>query len=95
MDNLKIKTKSGFEWEIDPEVTDDMELIDQMAELFRGNDTAIFGLVERILTKEGKDALYEHCRNEKGRVPASAVMANINEIFTLAATELKKSQASQ
>ena len=75
------KTSTGFEVTIDDDVFDDIELVEQLA-VIDGGDRAQFPLVlERVLGKEQKKALYDHLRNEKGRVSIAAAMQAFGEIF--------------
>lgn len=87
MDKVEIKTSTGFECELDQDAMDDMELselmdtiIDDQADPLRKMH-AVTHIAEKILGKEGKTALYEHCRNEAGRVPTKRVYEEISEII--------------
>lgn len=75
------RTKSGFEFEIDPDLLDDMEFIDLLAE---ANDNGLLlpKVLEFILGKEQKKALYEHLRGENGKVSRSRVDEEAGEIIT-------------
>lgn len=75
------KTKSGFEFEIEEEVFDDYELLETLAEADNGDNMAIFKAIDLILSKDQKDRLKEHVRNEKGRVPASAMVVELMDIM--------------
>lgn len=85
-----MRTSSGFEFELDPKRLDDMELIEALADLDK-NPTGIPRVLRLILGDDGKDRLYEHCRDESGRVPASRVGAELTEIFRLGQESIKKS----
>lgn len=39
-------------------------------------------LTERLLGTEGRKKLYDHLRNDKGRVPPQAVAQALNELLT-------------
>lgn len=87
MDKVEIKTKSGFECELDQDAMDDMELaellesiIDEQADSTKKMH-AMTHIVEKILGADGKKALYDHCRNEVGRVPTTRVYGEITEII--------------
>ena len=89
---MKGKTSSGFEYEIDDEVKDDMELLDALIELDEGEPAGIKKATLIMLGQEQKNALYEHCRKQNGRVSASMVIAEFKEILDSAQetnTELK------
>ena len=85
-----MRTASGFEFELDPKQLDDMELIEALADLDK-NPTGIPRVLRLILGDDGKGRLYEHCRDESGRVPASRVAAELVEIFRLGQDAVKKS----
>ena len=86
---VKIKTSSGFEWEFDSDVVDDQELLDALMEV--DNKISSYSkAVKMLLGEDGKAALYESLRNEKGRVPATKVASSIAEIFKLISEENKK-----
>ena len=77
---IKIKTSNEFEFELDENVFDNMELIDALAEC-EDNELAMTKVCTLILGKEGKKKLYEHLRKEDGRVPVQDVIDTIKEIF--------------
>ena len=75
-----IKTKTGFECDLDDSCIDDMELFEAVADLQAGNNLAIPTVIKK-LCGESKQALYDHCRLESGRVPVQAVSDEIADIF--------------
>lgn len=76
----KGKTQSGFKYEIDESVLDDMELIDAMA-LAQGEDpTQISVVVLKLFGKEQRKRLYDHVR-DNGRVPVNKIADIITEIL--------------
>lgn len=78
---MEITTKSGFICEIDPAVLDSMELLDAMAELQEGNILALSRTCRLFLGAENRTRLYNHLRNEAGRVPPGEVDRELNEIM--------------
>ena len=77
----QIKTRSGFECEIDERCLDDMELLDLIADLEGGESLAAYrGILNKILPG-GQERLYDHVRNDEGRVPIAAVSMEITDIF--------------
>ena len=74
-----VKCSCGFEWDLDPDVLDDVELIDDLMAMDdqRPNVTPV---LQRILGKEGQQALYEACRTG-GKVRLSLVWVATQEIF--------------
>lgn len=77
----KGKTESGFKWEVDEVVLDDMELIDAMAASQGEDPTQISVVIAKILGNDQKKKLYDHVRAEDGRVPVSKVADIITEII--------------
>lgn len=76
------KTKSGFEYAIENNVFDNMELVDTIAEATEDDPVALSKLVKMVLGTEQRKKLYDHLRTEDGRVPTAAVFAAVGEIFT-------------
>ena len=77
---IHVETKSGFVCDIPEERLDDMELVDNLAEVMEGNLLAISGVAKRLLGPDRK-RLYDHLRTEDGRVPTEAVMDVLTEIM--------------
>lgn len=75
-------TKTGFKFKIDKAIADDMEIFELIEQLDEGNTTALPKLLNRLLGESQKKALYDHVRNEAGRVPIEAAFAEIKEILT-------------
>lgn len=84
-----MKTASGFEFEIEDGVLDNMELLDAIAEL-EENPLKLTKVVKLLLGDETKERLYDHVRNEKGRVPAEALSTEVADIFKLLNDKVKK-----
>lgn len=78
---LNGKTKSGFEFSVDPNVLDNMELLDAVAEIDT-NPLAVSKVINMVLGAEQRKALYDHLRTEDGRVPVKAVSDAITDIFS-------------
>lgn len=78
---IKGTTKSGFEFEIQEEVFDDYELLETLVEAGNGDNMAVFHAIDMILDGAQKNRLKEHVRNEKGRVPASAMVKGLMDIM--------------
>jgi len=77
----KGKTQSGFKFEIDEKVLDDMELIDAMAASQGEDPTQISTVVYKIFGADQRKRLYDHLRTEDGRVPVTDVANIITEII--------------
>lgn len=74
------KTKSGFEFKLDNDAMNDMELLEDLGKLDSGDVLIIPRILERILG-EDKSALYDHVRTESGRVPIDALVTELKSIF--------------
>ena len=74
-------TRSGFAFEVDEGIANDMELFEALCDLDNGDATAVVPVVRAVLGGQ-KKALYDHLRNEDGRVPVNAVVNEITDIFT-------------
>ena len=77
---MKGKTSTGFEFDIEDEGLDDMDLVDIMAEIDE-NPLLMPKLCKMLLGEEQKKRLYDHLRSEDGRVPIEATTNAIQEIF--------------
>ncbi len=87
---LRGKTKSGFEFELDESIADDMEFLEALAEA--QDDAVRFpALIERLLGKEQKKAFYAHIRGDGKRVPIQATIDEFTEIMTVAGEQTKNS----
>lgn len=76
----KGKLKCGFEYEIDEEVLDNMELLDAIADADE-NPINMSKVVRMLLGDEQRKKLYDWLRTEKGNVPIVAVSNAVVEIF--------------
>lgn len=91
---IKGKTKSGFEFAIDEKKLDDMELLEALVDADDGDSMKKMKGLNAILNKffgeDGKKKLYEHLREEDGRVPVTRVSEVVVEIMQ-AGNSTKKS----
>lgn len=78
---MKGETASGFVYQIDENVLDNMELVDALAEAQNDNPITISRACELLLGKETRAKLYDHLRTPDGRVPIAGVSNTIIEIF--------------
>lgn len=74
-------TKNGFKFEITDERTDNMELIDAMADIDDGNILAVSKVLTLLLGPEQKKKMYDFVRTEDGIVSAQTVSEMIVEIL--------------
>ncbi len=86
----QIVTKSGFKIDFDKTVLDDMEVFEKIVAIDKGEVTELPALLKMIFSPEQKAALYDHCRNDSGRVPISTVAAEFAEIIGGLKDEEKK-----
>ena len=77
---VEIVLDNGLKIQIDENAMDDMELLDLLAQLDDGNGYAIPRVVEHLLGKEQKKALYDSVR-VNGRAPVTKVVEAMKEIL--------------
>lgn len=77
---IKGKTSSGFEFEIDSMVMDDMELVDALADTMNDNPLSFSIVCTKLFGTEQKKRLYNHLRKD-GRVPLEAISNEIADVF--------------
>lgn len=89
---VEITTSSGFTWEVDPEIGNDMEVIDEFTKIVTGTaDFVPADFITRLIGEDGKKALYDYHRDKKtGRVPADKVGPDLADIMNKAAEIAKK-----
>lgn len=76
-----MKTKSGFEFEIDASVLDDFELYDLLSQVDEGNISALSKALHKLFDKKTVKRLYDHLRTDKGNVPMKAFSDELLDIF--------------
>ena len=76
-----VKTRSGFEIDIDEIVLDDMEVLDYLTAIDGQDYTKYPLLLNKLFGEAEKKRLYDHVRTPDGRVPYSAFDAEITDIF--------------
>lgn len=86
---MKGTTTTGFNFEIDDDIRDDMELLEDLIAIDGGDVQPLPKVLVSILGHKQKEALYDHCRTIKGRVSSTKVMAELKEIFEQSGKELK------
>lgn len=84
------KTTSGFNFKIEDDALDDMELLDAFMAVDAGKVSGIQTAITRLLGESQKTALYEFLRDKKtGRVKATEVMSAVTEILHIAGEQSK------
>lgn len=89
---VKGETKNGFKFKIDPDEVNDIEFLERLGEA--GEDVSKMPrIMKEILGEDQRKRMYDHIRNEKGKVPIDAAMDIFTEILTIAneARETKNS----
>lgn len=87
---IKGKTKSGFEFEIDETIADDMEFMEGLADAM--DDAIKFPkVIAQLLGDEQKARLYNHVKGDGKRVSVQKTVEEFTEIMTIAGEELKNS----
>ena len=74
------KLKCGFDYAIEEEALDNMELLDAIADADT-NPINISKVVRMLLGDEQRKKLYDCLRTEKGNVPITEVSNAVAEIF--------------
>ena len=74
------KTTKGFQFTIDENDVNDMEFLELMADVDE-NPLLFPRLIEIMLGKEQKTALYDFYRNDKGKVPIDEIKGAVGEIL--------------
>ena len=75
------KLENGFEYEVDENVLDDMEMLDALAEAQGEDPLKITVVSKKLLGEEQRKRLYDHLRNDEGRVPVEAAAQAITDIM--------------
>ncbi len=79
--NIKGKTATGFAFTVSEDIRDDMELLEQLVAIDKGDLAEAPALVKSLLGEEQKKRLYDHCRGKNGRVSSKKVFTEIKGIF--------------
>lgn len=75
-------TNSGFEFVIDGDALTDAEFLEDFVELRDGTDSLrLFRIIERMLGKDQKKKLYDHVRNDAGKVTVTALAAEFSDLI--------------
>lgn len=78
---LKGKTAAGFEYQVDPDTLNDMELMENLAEV-DNNPLLLPKVICAVLGEDQKKAFYDHYRNKNGKVPVDVISAAFVEILS-------------
>lgn len=75
---MEIITETGFKCTVPDTIVDDMEFVDDLIAMTKGNMTVVPDVIARLIGD--KKPLYDHCR-KNGVVSAKAVVEEIGRIF--------------
>lgn len=78
---LKGKTAAGFAYQVNPDALNDMELMENLAEVDT-NPLHLPKVIRAVLGDAQKAAFYDHYRNEDGKVPVDVISAAFVEILS-------------
>ena len=81
---IKGKTLTGFAFEIEDEARDDMEMLENLTAISKGDLTVLPETLVMLLGEDQKKKLYDHCRGKSGRVSSKKVMEEVKNIFDAA-----------
>lgn len=87
------KTSTGFSFELNENIIDNIELVDALAEM-EENPIALSKVMKMIFTDKTRKALYDHVRTKDGRVPVEAISNEIRDVFQAFGEKGKKSLPS-
>lgn len=73
-------TRSGFAYTVDDDLLDDMELLDALAEI-GDTVTSPSKFVVKLLGKQQRKALYDHIRDDQGKVRPEKVMEEVKDML--------------
>lgn len=94
---MKIKTKSGFVFDVNVERAQDWRFTKLLAKWSKDESgfVAMADALNFLLGDDGENALMDHVKDEKGNVPAEKVISEFKEIMNLLGDKVKKSGHSQ
>ena len=84
-------TKTGFHFSLEDDAMDDMELVEELANMQENDLIAITRVVTMVFGQDQKKALYDHLRAREGRVKVSTVMDAIKDAFAVFGEQGKNS----
>lgn len=86
------KTKSGFCFQVDPEIMDDWEFVEDLVASSKTGFFGEIGAAKRLLGEEQYNRLKEHVRDKKtGRVSGKRMDEEMTEILESLGTNEKNS----
>lgn len=89
-----VKLSDGYEVALDDDALDDWELLCGLVAVEKGDNAAIVGVADRLLSPDERAKLLAHLRNSLGRVSITAMAQCIAELLNTEAPG-KNSASSQ
>ena len=84
MGKINGKTKSGFTYSINDNLTDDWDFLESMANLSETNSSyAEIRVAEHLLDKDQLKKLKDHCKEEDGHISFKRMDEEIGEILAV------------
>lgn len=78
---IKGTTRSGFSFEVNKNIGDNMELLEALADMSDKDLLAMSRVCKIIFGEKQKKELYDYLRTEDGRVPVEGVNDAIKDVF--------------
>lgn len=92
---MKVKTSSGFKYEINENKLKDWDFAKAIAKCDSGDESKIIEgmtfVVPFMLGDDGEKALMDHVRDKEGIAATTDILREIKEIIKLVGEEVKKS----
>ena len=96
---MKIKTKSGFVFDVDEKKAADLDFVDALVDCESGDESvrviASRNCIKYLLGADGAAALAEHVKDENGVKSIAKMLVEFKEILGLLGEKSKKSTSSQ
>lgn len=96
---MKIKTKSGFSCEVNPNKIKDWRFIKALAKCDSKDESVqlegITFVIPFLFGDEGEAKLIKHLEDDNGIASTDKMIATFREVVTMLGKEVKKSQSSQ
>ena len=80
---IEVTTKSGFKAMIREDIVDDWEFLEKLNEANKGDIGVFFDTILELLGKEQYEKLKEHCRRADGRISASRMRHEFEDILSV------------
>ena len=91
---MHVKTKSGFEWDVNEKNMKDWDFVDALAKCVSDDELKILtgarSLMSIMLGEDGIKALQDHVRDDEGIADAEAMFREVTEMMALTRAEIKK-----